>query len=117
MTVMGASHLLHHQQGSGQQQGTDGAAGSASAGFGTGLTSAVTNMAKPRLIIHAATFADADVTAKVRSMVKQEDQSFSILKGTYYDTFGDPWPDAGPNRGFVALYQYGDRPMELLVLA
>jgi hypothetical protein len=96
---MGALHLLYHQQDNGQPQG-----GSTSAGFCAGWMSAAINTAKQRLIIQAATFCDANVTAKVRSMIKQEDQSFNIQKGSYYDAFLDPWPDAGPNRGFVMLY-------------
>jgi hypothetical protein len=63
----------------------------------------------PRLFIHGATFADKDVTEKVRSLVTS-DQQISIAKMT--DTFGDPWPES-ERKSLTILYQYGDRPLEV----
>lgn len=63
----------------------------------------------PRLIIHAAYFADKDVTEKVRMLVRPEQKiSFEKMK----DEFGDPWPEA-ERKALSILYQYGDRPMEV----
>jgi len=71
------------------------------------------NANKPRLTIHAATFAGEDVTQKVQLLVK-DDQSFSIAGGSMIENFGDPWPDSGWCRELCVLYQYGDRPLEVL---
>lgn len=64
----------------------------------------------PRLVIHAATFADKDVTGKVRMLVNSE-QQISIQK-KMTEEFGDPWPES-TRKGLSILYQYGDRPMEV----
>jgi hypothetical protein len=64
----------------------------------------------PRLVIHAATFADKDVTEKVRMLVNSE-QQISIQK-KMTEEFGDPWPES-TRKGLSILYQYGDRPMEV----
>jgi hypothetical protein len=64
----------------------------------------------PRLIIHAATFADKDATERVRMLVNSE-QQISIQK-KLTEEFGDPWPESG-RKGLSILYQYGDRPMEV----
>jgi hypothetical protein len=63
----------------------------------------------PRLIIHAAAFADKDVTDRVRALVNPE-QVLTIEK--MIDEFGDPWPEA-ERKMFSVLYQYGDRPLEV----
>jgi hypothetical protein len=65
----------------------------------------------PRLIIHGATYADADVTAKVMALVTP-DQVLSLDCKKLNDEFGDPWPENG-RKGFNVLYQYGDRPLEV----
>jgi hypothetical protein len=64
-----------------------------------------------RLIIHAAIYADKDVTNKVRSLLTP-DQVFSLHPARLNDEFGDPWPNNG-RKMFNVLYQYGDRPMEV----
>jgi hypothetical protein len=61
------------------------------------------------LTIHAAAFADVDVTAKVRARVSPE-QVLTIENLT--DEFGDPWPEA-KRKMFSVLYQFGDRPLEV----
>lgn len=83
-------------------------------GVGGASFGSVNSSGKPTLHIHAATFADADVTRLVQAMVKP-DQSFEISNNECYEKFGDPWVDGGLNRQFIVLYQYGDRPMELLI--
>ena len=66
--------------------------------------------AGPRLIIHAATFADKDITETIRTLVSTE-QQISFQK-KFTEEFGDPWPEA-KRKGLSILYQYGDRPMEV----
>jgi hypothetical protein len=63
----------------------------------------------PQLHIRAATFADADVTARVRSLVTPT-QEVRIAK--LEDEFGDPWPEA-KRKAFCVLYQFGERPLEV----
>jgi hypothetical protein len=64
----------------------------------------------PRLIIHAAAFADKDVTGTLRMLAASE-QQISFQK-RLTEQFGDPWPEA-KRKGLSILYQYGDRPMEV----
>lgn len=64
----------------------------------------------PRLVIHSATFADKDVTERVRMLINSE-QQISIQK-KMTEEFGDPWPES-TRKGLSILYQYGDRPMEV----
>jgi len=65
----------------------------------------------PPLFIHAAAFADADVTDRVRRLVTPE-QTISIECGKFMEEFGDPWPES-ERKMFNVLYQYGDRPYEV----
>ena len=104
-----ASHLLHHHRAN-----PDGAARSDSQpSLGAGVMNKFHNANKPRLTIHAATFAGEDVTQKVQLLVK-DDQSINIPGDSMIDNFGDPWPGSGPCRELCVLYQYGDRPLEVL---
>ena len=64
----------------------------------------------PRLTIHAAAFADKDVTGGVRTLANT-DQQISLQK-KLTEEFGEPWPEA-KRKGLSILYQYGDRPMEV----
>lgn len=103
-----ASHLLH------QHRDADAAAKDGSRpSLGSGIMKKFQNANKPRLIIHAATFAGEDVTQKMQLLV-QDDQSINISGGEMFDQFGDPWPNSGQYRELIVLYQYGDRPMEVL---
>ena len=63
----------------------------------------------PRLIIHAAAYADRDITDKVKAKVTP-DQVLTLAK--WNDEFGDPWPEVG-RKSLSILYQYGDRPLEI----
>jgi hypothetical protein len=105
MAAHGVSNTLHHKQ----QEPHAGSGPS----FGASLMNHMSNAGKPRLIIHAATFCDADITQKVRNLVK-DDQTFVTAGDKLVESFEDPWPESGKHRGFVVLYQYGERPMEVL---
>jgi hypothetical protein len=96
-----ASKLLHHHHSQGQEP-------TASGGIG-GISSFLGGATGPRLHIHAAAYADRDVTDGVRSLVSA-DQKLTITN--LFDEFGDPWPEA-KQKGFNCLYQYGDRPLEV----
>jgi hypothetical protein len=67
---------------------------------------------KPRLKIHAAVFADRDITAKVQSMVTV-DQTLSLDGMRANEYFGSVW--YGTRKAICILYQYEGREMELLV--
>jgi hypothetical protein len=69
----------------------------------------------PRLIIHAAAFAGADVTRAVQGLVTAE-QSISMKGEDLIAQLGDPWPESGSFRALVVLYQYGERPMEAFAM-
>jgi hypothetical protein len=73
------------------------------------------NAGKPPLIIHAATWSVADITQKMRMLVRP-DQTINIPCNKLVEEFGDPWPESGKggHKGFAILYQYGERPMEVL---
>ena len=64
----------------------------------------------PRLIIHAAAFADKDITGAARTLAATEQQI--SFKKNLTEQFEDPWPEAA-RKGLSILYQYGDRPMEV----
>lgn len=66
----------------------------------------------PPLYIHAATFADKDITQLVRTRITR-DQSLEFKGKELKNQFSDPWPGA-ERKSFIVLYQYGDRPMEVL---
>ncbi|CEJ92410.1 hypothetical protein VHEMI08064 [[Torrubiella] hemipterigena] len=66
----------------------------------------------PPLFIHAATFADRDITQVVRSLITRN-QSLEFKGKELKNRFSDPWPGAD-RKSFIVLYQYGDRPMEVL---
>ena len=93
--------LLHHHDGQGQESIASGGIGRIGSFLG-GATG-------PPLHIHAAAYADRDVTDGVRSLVTA-DQKLTITN--LFDEFGDPWPEA-KQKGFNCLYQYGDRPLEV----
>lgn len=102
-----ASNLLHHHHSQEQIPATRiGSNGPGMSSFVGGLTHS-----GPTLHIHAATFADADVTQRVRALVGPS-QELTIAKMS--DEFGDPWPEA-KRKSFIVLYQYGERPMEVWV--
>jgi hypothetical protein len=67
---------------------------------------------KPRLKIHAAVFADLDITDKVQSMVTV-DQTLSLDCMRANEYFGSVW--YGTRKAICILYQYEGREMELLV--
>ncbi len=107
LAVGGASNLLHHHH----DQGGVSAGGPTSVG-GTGSIAPFRSGSMhsgPPLIIHAAAYADMDVTDKVRARVTP-DQVFSVEKLS--DEFGDPWPEVKVKM-FSVLYQYGERPLEV----
>lgn len=66
----------------------------------------------PPLFIHAATFADRDITQVLRSLITRN-QSLEFKGKELKNRFSDPWPGAD-RKSFIVLYQYGDRPMEVL---
>lgn len=66
------------------------------------------------LYIHAATYADKDVTPVVRSMIGHE-QKIELKGSILSKHFGDPWP-AVERKALIIIYQYGDRPWELLAM-
>jgi hypothetical protein len=103
LAVSEASNLLHHHQNQGGAPTATGGSGGITSFLG-GLTHS-----GPRLIIHAAAFADKDVTDRVRALVTPE-QVLTIenMQGE----FGDPWPET-KRKMFSVLYQYGDRPLEI----
>ncbi|KAJ3498445.1 hypothetical protein NLG97_g1116 [Lecanicillium saksenae] len=68
----------------------------------------------PPLYIHAATYADKDVTHVVRTMIGH-DQSIELKGSNLKNQFGDPWP-AVDRKALIIIYQYGDRPWELLAM-
>lgn len=72
------------------------------------------NRNAPPLYIHAATYADKDVTHVVRTMVGH-DQSIELKGDNLKNKFGDPWP-AVNRKALIIIYQYGDRPWELLAM-
>ena len=100
--VAGAE-LFHHNPSQGQAPTTIGINGNFAS-----FPSAPTRPG-PGLNIHAAVYAEQDVTQKVRALVNPE-QILTIKKLS--DEFADPWPEA-KRKGFSVLYQYGDRPMEV----
>jgi hypothetical protein len=105
LAVNEASSLFHHHQG-GASAGAPTAAGG-----GGGMTSFLGGITHsgPRLVIHAAAYADRDVTDKVKARISP-DQILTIENMN--DEFGDPWPEAN-RKMFSVLYQYGDRPLEV----
>ena len=104
LAMNGASNFLHHHQNQGGAPTTTGGSG----GMGSFLGGLA--YSGPRLHIHAAAFADKDVTNRVRELVTPE-QTLVIEK--MHDEFGDPWPEV-KRKMFSVLYQYGDRPLEVL---
>jgi len=104
LAVGGASSMLHHYHDQGGAPTAAGGGGGAMSSFLGGITHS-----GPRLIIHAAAYADKDVTDRVKALVTP-DQVLSI--GNLNDEFGDPWPEA-KRKMFSVLYQYGDRPLEV----
>ena len=102
LAATGASNLLHHHNQGG---------GPATAGAGGGMGSFLGGItySGPRLIIHAAAYADVDVTDRVKARISPE-QALTIDSLT--DEFTDPWPEA-KRKMFSVLYQYGDRPLEV----
>ena len=108
IAVGGASNFSHDQQQYQQQHQPMGLPVMA----GSGATDAFQgggSLSGPRLFIHAACFADKDVTEKVRTLVKPEQKiSFENMM----NEFGDPWPEA-KRKSLSIVYQYGDRPMEV----
>ncbi|CAH0057548.1 unnamed protein product [Clonostachys solani] len=68
----------------------------------------------PQLHIHAAAFADKNVTDLVRRLVTPQQEL--LLKGeNLVEKLGDPWPEV-ERKMFSVLYSYGERPMELLAV-
>jgi hypothetical protein len=102
-----ASNMLHHHH----DQGGAIAGAPTAAGGGGSTTSFLGGLtySGPRLTIHAAAYADKDVTDRARALVTP-DQVLAIENMT--DEFGDPWPEA-KRKMFSVLYQYGDRPLEV----
>jgi hypothetical protein len=103
LAASGASNMLHHHH------SQDGAPPAAGGGGGMSSFLGGTTHSGPRLIIHAAAYADQDVTYKVKGLVTP-DPVISIEN--LNDEFGDPWPEA-KRKMFSVLYQYGDRPLEV----
>jgi hypothetical protein len=95
-----------HQKPNGHRPG---AAPGAAAGWGPAAYKP--RHSGPPLFIHAAAFADADVTDRVRRLVTHE-QTISIECAKFKEEFGDPWPESDVKM-FNILYQYGDRPYEV----
>jgi hypothetical protein len=107
LAVSEASSFLHHHHNQGGASG--GAPAAAGGGGGIGSFFSGLTHSGPRLYIHAAAYADVDVTDKVRALITP-DQVLTIDKLS--DEFGDPWPEA-KRKMFNVLYQYGDRPLEV----
>jgi hypothetical protein len=99
----GAANPFYHDNPGGPPPG-------ATTGWGAGSFLGGLTHSGPRLIIHGATYADMDVTAKVMVLVTP-DQVLSLACKKLNDEFGDPWPEN--RKGFNILYQYGDRPLEV----
>jgi hypothetical protein len=69
---------------------------------------------RPALRIIAANYGGKDVTVQARGLVKQ-DQTWVLDTTNANGAFTDPW--VGVQKTIVVLYQYGNRPFELLVTA
>ena len=100
-----ASNVLHHHH----HQNQGGVPTTAGGSGGTGSFLGGLTYSGPRLTIHAAAYADADVTDRVRALVSPE-QVLTIK--SMNDDFGNPWPEVD-RKSFTVLYQYGDRPLEV----
>jgi hypothetical protein len=66
------------------------------------------------LYIHSANFGGQDVTLKVRDLISHN-QTLSLDTANAVSVFGDPWPNN--RKAILILYQYGSRPVELLIAA
>jgi hypothetical protein len=69
---------------------------------------------RPTLRIIAANYGGKDVTVQARNLVKP-DQTWVLDTSNANGAFSDPW--VGVQKSFVMLYQYGNRPFELLITA
>jgi hypothetical protein len=67
---------------------------------------------RPHLQIHSANFGGLDVTERARNLIKP-DQTLSLDTNCAYNVLSDPWP--ANLKSILILYQYGNRPLELLV--
>jgi hypothetical protein len=80
-------------------------------GVGGGALSFFSNMTNPEQSLHilAATYSDKDVTYTATQMINSQQQLFleNII-----EAFGDPWPEV-QRKSFSAVYQYGNRPLEI----
>ena len=101
------SNLLHHHHHQNQGGVPPTTAGGSGGGMGSFLGGPM--YSGPRLTIHAAAYADVDVTDRVRALVSPE-QVLTIK--SMKDEFADPWPEV-ERKSLSVLYQYGDRPMEV----
>jgi hypothetical protein len=101
------STQMHHQNSFGPS--------AAGPGPASAYVNPAVNSGKPPLIIHAAVWSVADITQKIRMLV-QPDQTVNIPVDKLVEEFGDPWPESGGrlHKGYAVLYQYGERPMEVL---
>ncbi|MAD87360.1 MAG: hypothetical protein CL912_30750 [Deltaproteobacteria bacterium] len=64
------------------------------------------------LYIFSANFGGQDITSNVKDLVSNN-KTINFDTNMSIDTFGDPWPDH--LKALMILYQFGSRPMELLI--
>jgi hypothetical protein len=76
-----------------------------------GLSAWKFNFSRPQLKIHAAVFADADITSKVQFLVTSYQRLVLDMTKAQF-LFGDPWPNT--RKTLCILYQYEGQPMQLI---
>jgi hypothetical protein len=105
-----------HHVGGGGQQSDDRPQQQSSGGLFGGFGSAL-GFGPPTLTILSANYGGIDVTTAARDLVTPENtMSFVNNSYQYYDgLFTNPWN--GPMKSLCILYQFGNRPIELLVSA
>lgn len=82
LAATGASHPFHHHE----EHKANGGGGIAS-----GMMHWLSNSGNPRLTIHAASLAIADITENLLALVSG-DQTHCVSKDQLMSTVGDPWP-------------------------
>jgi hypothetical protein len=67
------------------------------------------------LKIHLATFGGVDFTAEIQSLVQDQSLSLTTEYPAWQQSYGwtDPWP--GRAKSLIILYQWDQRPLELVV--